>query len=284
MATHQVGRITTLRRSAKINPVSNPNQPENISLTSHANPSSFAHESAVSQFEETEAKILPQPLSESSFTSKKQIDVSEKSTRVYVDSSYNIYLTDTGNHRIQLWHNGASSGTTVAGTGASGNTSTQLYNPRNVTMDSSSNMLYVADTDNHRIMSYVLNSPVGIIVAGGNGVGTLINQFLVIANCGVYTIVQWVIGSSGWTILVGCVGIYGSSPLMLYGPMGATLDSMGNIYVADAYTHRIQFFATGQRNGTTIAGVSGTTGMLSSQLNSPRSIALGNQLNMYVSD
>ncbi|CAF1536236.1 unnamed protein product [Rotaria magnacalcarata] len=151
-------------------------------------------------------------------------------------------------------------------------------------MDSSSNMLYVADTDNHRIMSYVLNSPVGIIVAGGNGVGTLINQFLVIANCGVYTIVQWVIGSSGWTILVGCVGIYGSSPLMLYGPMGATLDSMGNIYVADAYTHRIQFFATGQRNGTTIAGVSGTTGMLSSQLNSPRSIALGNQLNMYVSD
>ncbi|CAF1307706.1 unnamed protein product [Rotaria magnacalcarata] len=139
-------------------------------------------------------------------------------------------------------------------------------------MDSSSNMLYVADTDNHRIMSYVLNSSIGIIVAG------------VIANCGVYTIVQWVIGSSGWTILVGCVGIYGSSPLMLYGPMGATLDSMGNIYVADAYTHRIQFFATGQRNGTTIAGVSGTTGMLSSQLNSPRSIALDNQLNMYVSN
>ncbi|CAF5228334.1 unnamed protein product, partial [Rotaria magnacalcarata] len=59
---------------------------------------------------------------------------------------------------------------------ASGNTSTQRYNPRNVTMDSSSNMLYVADTDNHRIMSYVLNSSIGIIVAGGNGVGTLINQ------------------------------------------------------------------------------------------------------------
>ncbi|CAF3956737.1 unnamed protein product [Rotaria magnacalcarata] len=277
MATHQVGRITTLRRSAKTT-VAGTGAYESALASGLYSPCVIALISSNVLY------IADQYAGEANgVAGSSSFDLNLPSS-VYVDSSYNIYLTDTGNHRIQLWHNGASSGTTVAGTGTSGNTSTQLYNPRNVTMDSSSNMLYVADTDNHRIMSYVLNSSVGIIVAGGNGVGTLINQFVVIANCGVYTIVQWVIGSSGWTILVGCVGIYGSSPLMLYGPMGATLDSMGNIYVADAYTHRIQFFSTGQRNGTTIAGVSGTTGMLSSQLNSPRSIALDNQLNMYVSN
>lgn len=36
---------------------------------------------------------------------------------IYVDSSYNIYVADTYNHRVQLWHSNSSSGTTVAGTG-----------------------------------------------------------------------------------------------------------------------------------------------------------------------
>jgi sugar lactone lactonase YvrE len=36
---------------------------------------------------------------------------------IYVDSSYNIYVSDTNNHRVQFWANGASTGTTIAGTG-----------------------------------------------------------------------------------------------------------------------------------------------------------------------
>ncbi|CAF1965276.1 unnamed protein product [Rotaria magnacalcarata] len=229
MATHQVGRITTLRRSAKTT-VAGTGAYESALASGLYSPCVIALISSNVLY------IADQYAGEANgVAGSSSFDLNLPSS-VYVDSSYNIYLTDTGNHRIQLWHNGASSGTTVAGTGE-------------------------------------LEHKEGAV-----------RRFVVIANCGVYTIVQWVIGSSGWTILVGCVGIYGSSPLMLYGPMGATLDSMGNIYVADAYTHRIQFFSTGQRNGTTIAGVSGTTGMLSSQLNSPRSIALDNQLNMYVSN
>ena len=36
---------------------------------------------------------------------------------IQFDSSGNIYVTDVGNHRIQFWHYGALSGSTVAGTG-----------------------------------------------------------------------------------------------------------------------------------------------------------------------
>ena len=38
-------------------------------------------------------------------------------TKVAVDLNGNIYVTDSENHRVQLWYNGAIEGTTVAGTG-----------------------------------------------------------------------------------------------------------------------------------------------------------------------
>jgi hypothetical protein len=59
---------------------------------------------------------------------------------------------------------------------------------------------------------------------------------------------------------------------------------MGNLYVADRDNHRIQFFLVGQSNGTTIAGITGISGTNSTLLNVPRSLALDNQLNLYVVD
>ncbi len=38
-------------------------------------------------------------------------------SRVLVESNGDIFVADSGNHRIQFWANGASSGTTIAGTG-----------------------------------------------------------------------------------------------------------------------------------------------------------------------
>lgn len=38
-------------------------------------------------------------------------------TGLYVDSNDNIYVSDSDNNRVQLWNNGASQGTTIAGTG-----------------------------------------------------------------------------------------------------------------------------------------------------------------------
>ncbi|CAF5080308.1 unnamed protein product [Rotaria sp. Silwood1] len=217
---------------------------------------------------------------------------------VYVDSSNNVYVADTNNHRIQLWTYGALSGTTVAGTGSSGSALNQLNSPQGLSFGSNSTILYIADTSNHRIMSYASGAYNGTVVAGGNGQGTLTNQLsnpcavyfdsssnsLLIANSGAHTIVRWVIGSSGWTLVAGVAGNYGSTTWMLSYPQGLTLDSTGNIYVADSGNHRVQLFLSGQKNGTTIAGVTSASGSLSNLLSYPHSLLLDQQLNLYVSD
>jgi len=59
---------------------------------------------------------------------------------------------------------------------------------------------------------------------------------------------------------------------------------MGNIYVVDRDNRRLQFFSIGQSNGMTIAGITGILGANASLLNSPLSVVLDTQLNLYVSD
>ena len=67
-------------------------------------------------------------------------------------------------------------------------------------------------------------------------------------------------------------------------PLSVTLDPMGNVYVADSFNHRIQFFESGQSDGRTIAGVTGVTSTNASHLYYPYSVVLDSQLNLFVAD
>lgn len=148
-------------------------------------------------------------------------------------------------------------------------------------------------------MSYASGASTGTVVAGGNGSGTsniqlsqpdglyfdsLTNR-VIIANFGANNIVQWILGASSWTIVAGnSSGVAGTSSTMLTYPTGVTLDPMGNIYVADAGNHRIQFFQSGQTEGLTIAGIGSVSGSDAIHLNAPYTVRLDNQLNLYVAD
>ncbi|CAF4048940.1 unnamed protein product, partial [Adineta steineri] len=217
-----------------------------------------------------------------------------------LDSNDNMYFSDRANCRIMFWTNGASSGSMIAGTGIGGNATNQFQNPSMIEYVPSMNILYVADTFNHRIMKYFLsNASSGIVVAGGNGQGLSNTQLsrpygmaldlstnsLIICNYGAHTVVRWILGANSWTLIAGSAsGTGGNSATLLYQPVGVTLDQYGNIYVADAGNHRVQCFLVGQSSGITIAGVTGSPGVSASQLNAPYGLILDNQLNLYVAD
>lgn len=88
----------------------------------------------------------------------------------YVDSNENIYISDTANHRVVRWANGASTGVMVAGNGSLGASLGQVRNPFGIWVDTNSN-LFVVEYQNHRVTMWVPGATVGVVVAGGNGQG-----------------------------------------------------------------------------------------------------------------
>ncbi len=103
-------------------------------------------------------------------------------TDVYVDDQDNVYIADTGNHRIRRI-GGDGTVTTVAGNGVAGGegdgglaTEAQLNQPTGITMDAFGN-LYIADSGNHRIRQVqpdgTITTIAGSIFGGYGGDGGL---------------------------------------------------------------------------------------------------------------
>ena len=146
---------------------------------------------------------------------------------VAVDSSGNVYVADFGNHRIRkITLSGNTS--TFAGTGTASfldGASAQFNSPSGVAVDSSGNV-YVADRSNHRIRKI---TPSGITST--------------IAGTGVRTLDGGVAGdfsedTNGF--IVAADGSISGITSQFASPLGVTVDSSGNIYVADTGNHRIR--------------------------------------------
>ena len=183
--------------------------------------------------------------------------------------------------------------------GGLGNGSNQFYNPYDMALDPVSGILYITDNSNHRIMSYAKGANSGTLVFGGMGPGMNNTQLngplgiyfdsflnsLIIANVFAHNIIRYSLGTSGWTLRAGNInGSAGSTSTSLSSPNDIILDPMGNMYVADTGNRRIQFFYRDQWNGITIAGIAGVVGVNANTLNTPRSVALDGQLNLYIAD
>ena len=177
-----------------------------------------------------------------------------------VDSSGNLYVADTYNHRIRKI-TPASDVTTVAGSGtatfADGTGAAASFCfPEGVAVDSSGN-LYVADAYNHLIRKI---TPAGVVttLAGSS--------------------------SSGYADGTGVAASFNQ-------PHGVATDSFGNIYIGDYYNHRIRQVSpagvvttlagnvTGIGNGAFADG----TGAAAS-FNSPFGVAVDSSGNVYVAD
>jgi hypothetical protein len=181
---------------------------------------------------------------------------------VAVDSSGNIYIADTFNHRIRRVTPGGVI-TTVAGNGTGGSSgdgglaiSASLNGPRSVAVDSSGN-IYIADYVNHRIRKV---TPGGVIttVAGNGTLG--------------YS------GDSG-----------PATSAILMSPCGVAVDSSGNIYIADTDNSRIRKVTPGgvittvAGNGTPVYSGDGGPATLAS-LKYPYGVAVDSSGNIYIAD
>ena len=180
---------------------------------------------------------------------------------VWVDTSGNIYIADSSNHRIRKV---ASTGiiTTVAGTGTAGfagdsgfATSAQINSPQGVASDSAGN-LYIADYNNQRVRKVDTS---GIITTVA-GTGTAGNS-----------------GDNGPPL----------SAQLNY-PAGVLPDASGNLYIACSNGATVRKVATGVI--TTVAG-NGNWGFFgdggpatSANLSSPRGVALDTSGNLYIAD
>lgn len=149
-----------------------------------------------------------------------------------------VYVADPGNNRVLAWNDVAAFTTHAAANlvfgqpnffvnnaNGAGVTASTLSVPRGIAVDSAGN-LYVADTDNNRVLEY--NTPFTATAVPGSG----------------DTVADKVLGQS--TLTAGfcnrLLGSPGSSTLCF--PLGVALDSANRIYVADFGNDRVLEFDT----------------------------------------
>ncbi|MDR3678342.1 MAG: gliding motility-associated C-terminal domain-containing protein [Flavipsychrobacter sp.] len=225
---------------------------------------------------------------------------------IFRDAAGNTYIADQSNNRIIEFAAGstsASSGTVVAGTGASGSTSTTLNAPSGVAVDALGN-IYVADQNNQRIQKFPSGSTSGTAattVAGTGTAGSGLSQLssptglaldasgnIYVSDYFNYRVIKFPSGSTSGTngtIVAGGNG-NGNGATQLAGSDGICLDASGNLYVTDPNNNRVQKFASGSTSatsGTTVAGGNGA-GTATNQLNYPSSVAVDGLGNIYVAD
>ncbi|GLC88054.1 cadherin-like beta sandwich domain-containing protein [Lysinibacillus piscis] len=180
---------------------------------------------------------------------------------IMIDNTGSLYIADTGNHRIRKVTNGII--TTIAGAGYgtfSGDggpaVDAELNYPQTIAMDNIGN-LYIADTNNNRIRKVDTNGIISTVAGSGS---------------------RGYSGDGGLAI-----------DAQLNEPEGITVDSSGNLYIADTDNYRIRKVMPSGRIST-IAGTGnygysgdGGSGTLA-QLNGPVGLALDNDANLYIAD
>ena len=247
---------------------------------------------------------------------------------VALDSAGNLYIADRWNSRIRMVSGGTI--TTVAGTGDSGNTgdggpatSAQLAFPWCITLDSSGN-LYIADFANNNVRKVDTGGNITTVAGGGSqgygsewGPATTAQLSgpagLALDNAGDLYIsdsfnqtvrkVEFLNGSLGPIHTVAGTFVAGSSygsfggdgqpatTASLYWPKGLTLDSAGNLYIADSGNNAVRRVAAGTGIISTVAGIGETAGFAGDMapataalLHSPQGVALDGLGNLFIAD
>ncbi len=164
---------------------------------------------------------------------------------IAIDAEGNLYVTDTGNKRVQKFD---SQGNPLGQWGGVGSEPGQFLEPVGIAIDQEGD-IYVADTWNRRIQVFdedfqaaaqwqvqawlgesVVNKPYLAVDGEGNVYTTDPEGYRVL-----------VLGDDG--VLLAIFGKYGTDNASFDLPTGIAVDEKGNVYIADSDNHRIMKFA-----------------------------------------
>lgn len=181
-------------------------------------------------------------------------------TDVAVDAAGNVYVVDSGNHRVQKFD---STGKFLAKWGTRGSAPGQFETPTSIALDSTGRFAYVADKGNHRIQKFdVSRSPVQFVLQWGSQCNLTVTP------------------PTG-----RCVDPDGPGPRQIgdgqfFEPQAIAVDRAGNVYVSDTGNHRIQKF----KETSEFLLKFGRNGLAPGQFDFPRGLAFTDQGILLVVD
>ncbi len=253
---------------------------------------------------------------------------------VAIDNNGNLYVADTGNNRVLFYPPGSIIATRVYGQNGSFTSNAlngplgvvsanSLNQPGGVSTDASGN-LYIADTNNNRvlyftsgsttattvygqILSFVTNTtdaPLGTPSANNlsQPISTTVDSGgnLYVADLGNNRVLFYPSGSTTATRVYGQAGSFtsntvnngGISASSLSSPYGVALDALGNIYIVDTGNNRVLFYLGSATTATRVYGQAGSFtsntvnngGTSASSLNAPVGIIVDSTSTIYVAD
>ena len=221
---------------------------------------------------------------------------------IYVDqSTYGVYIADSGNNRIQLWKVNATQGTTIIDSSFSPSPSFITA----VRRDAQGNF-YVVDSANCHITRWPPNGSVGLVVAGIGGCGSdnrsllspvqivldTNSEYVYIADMYNHRVQKWKLPYNGSAVVTAGVTVaggngQGSGANQLDTPFSMCVSAKtGAVYVADTANNRIQLWAVGATQGVTIVGNPNGPDITSpAQLSVPSDVVIDpNENYLYVVD
>jgi len=165
-------------------------------------------------------------------------------------------LADTKNNRVLVWLEGS--------TNPTGSLSGTLTAPMSLFINTNGDIYVDNGKSHHEVDKFAFNT-----TSGGVNVMTVSDScfglFIDLNNtlyCSIQSdnqVFKHSLQSNGTSSsIIAGTGSSGSTPTQLHAPGGICVDFNFNLYVADSKNNRIQQFASGQLNGTTVAGGVGT--------------------------
>jgi sugar lactone lactonase YvrE len=208
-------------------------------------------------------------------------------TDFLIDKETNsLIICDRGNRRVVRWplNNGTQGEVRVDNIVCCG-----------LTMDEQE-CLYVSDVNEHKVPQFIRGDTEGIVVAGRNEKGDILNQFncpcsifvneeqsIYVSDSDNHRVTKWLKGAKEGIVVAGGKG-QGKALTQLNYPNGVWVDEMGTVYVSEGGgNQRVTQWPKGETSEVLVAG-GNDHGNATNQLNWPRGLFFDRRGDMYVAE